>query len=330
MSARGVYIIYGPKISLFTRKLEAAFRFYGVPFRRENKTAENGPELEQRSGTHQVPVLHTPENWVVADTTPLLDMLDARFPKRRLFPEGPLGVLVHVVEEILDEWLARTMVHYRWHYEENTRAVVSELLGREVSIEEAREFPLAKWGPRACRATGTESQHQQQQAEVEYMALMGALEAQLASTRYALGDRPTAVDTILLGGLRAHTNADPIPDLGAYPRVCAWDEREADTWQGEGELAGFPGGTPFAEHVLELGRSCYADFVLGNAGALERGDKAFVIEIYDEAVSYLARPYPEQSRQMVKARIRDRLSDEDRQKVGRWLEEHGLAGCFAP
>jgi len=89
-------------------------------------------------------------------------------------------------------------------------------------------------------------------------------------------------------------------------------------------------GTPFAAHVLELGRSCYADFVLGNAGALERGDKAFVIETYGEAVSYLARPYPERSRRMVQARIRDRLSEEDRHTVGRWLEEHGLAACFMP
>ena len=33
------YVIYGAPISLFTRKLEAAFRFYGAPFRMEQKTA---------------------------------------------------------------------------------------------------------------------------------------------------------------------------------------------------------------------------------------------------------------------------------------------------
>jgi glutathione S-transferase len=324
------YIVYGPDISLFTRKLEAAMRFYGAPCRRAQKTAENGPELESRSGSHQVPVLRTPENWVIADTTPILDLLDGRFPGRRLFPEGPIGVLVHVVEEILDEWLARTMVHYRWHYEENTREVVSQLLGRQVSLEEAREFPLAKWGPRACRATGTESPHQQKQVEVEYLAIMDALEAQLSESLYALGNRPTAVDTILLGGLRAHTNADPVPDLSAYRRVLAWDAKGADEWNGGGELAPFPGSSPFAEHVLELGRSCYADFVLGNARALEEGAKAFEIETYGEVVSYLARPYPEQSRRMVQERIRSRLLETERREVGEWLEARGLAECFMP
>jgi glutathione S-transferase len=323
------YILYGPRISLFTRKLEAALRFYGIAFEHAQKTGENGPELEQRSGSHQVPVFQTPENWMLADTTPILDLLDGRFPGRRLFPEGPAGVLVHVVEEVLDEWIARTMVHYRWHYEENTRAVVAELTGRDVTLQEAQEFPLAKWGPRACRATGTESAYQQKKVEEEYFAIMEALETQLASSAFALGDRPTAVDAILLGGLRAHTNADPIPDLSGYPRVQTWDEKEAEEWAGQGELASFPESTPFARHVLELGRDCYVPFVEANARALAEGKKAFVIDTYGEEVSYLARPYPERSRQMIRDRIAERLSPDERRAVAGWLEDFGLADCFA-
>jgi glutathione S-transferase len=320
------YVIYGGSISLFTRKLEAAMRFYGAPHRIEPKTEEAGT----RSQSRQVPVLQTPENWMIADTTPLIGLLDARFPRRRLCPPGALGVLVHVVEEVLDEWFARTMVHFRWHYEENTRFVVGEILGRKVSAAEAAEFPLAKWGPRACRATGTESEHQQREVEREYFAMLDVLETQLASTAYALGGRPTAVDAILLGGLRGHTNNDPVPNLAAYPRVVAWDEKEADRWDGGGELASFPESTPFVDHVLDVGRDCYADFVLGNAKALEAGEKAFVVETYGEEVSYLTRPYPEESRRMVSARIRDHLDGAERAEVGRWLEARGLAACFMP
>ena len=324
------YVLYGPPISLFTRKLESALRFYGAPFRVEMKTGENGPELESRSGSHQVPVFQTPENWMLADTTPILALLDARFPSRRLFPEGPAGVLVHVVEEVLDEWFARVMVHYRWHYAENTRHTIGLILGRDLTLEEAKAHPLAQWGPRACRATGTESEHQQRAAEREYLALLDALDAQLATTRYALGDRPTAADAILLGGLRAHTNSDPIPDLSKFGRVTAWDESAADPWEGDGELAPFPESTPFANHVLDLARDRYAAFVLGNAKALAAGDKAFVIDTYGEEVSYLARPYPERSRRMVQARIRDQLDAAEREQTLRWLEARGLAACFAP
>lgn len=322
------YVLYGAPISLFPRKLEAALRFYAAPFRFEGKGAENRSEIETRSGSHQVPALRTPENWLLADTTPIIALLDARFPARRLVPTGPLGVLVHIVEEVLDEWFARVMVHYRWHYEENTRAVVSEILGREVSLQEAQDFPLAKWGPRACRATGTESAHQQQAAEREYLGVLDALEAQLGSTRYALGDRPTSVDTILLGGLRAHTNSDPIPDLSGYKRILSWDASEADTWKGGGDLAAFPASTPFSQHLLDIARDHYAPVALANARALGAGDKAFEVVVYDERVSFLTRPYPEQSRQMVHGRIRDQLDDRDRGVVRAWLESRGLAECF--
>lgn len=326
----GEYVVYGAPISLFTRKLEAALRFYDVPFRLAAKTADNGKRLEARSGSHQVPVFETPENWILADTTPILSLLDSRFPARRLFPKGAAGVLVHLVEEVLDEWIARTMVHYRWHYPENTRAVVSVILGKPISLEEAAAFPLAQWGPRACRATGTESEHQREQVEIEYLAILTALETQLGQTRYAMGDRPTAVDTILLGGLRAHTNADPIPDLGRFTRILAWDERDADSWQGEGQLPEFPSMTPFAEHILDLARDCYQDFALGNARALAAGEKAFEIETYGEKVSYLTRKYPEQSREMIKARIRHELDAGERVQVEAFLEQRGLAECFLP
>jgi glutathione S-transferase len=324
------YVIHGAPFSLFTRKLEAALRFYGAPFRNETKAIGGEDEAGRRAGTHQVPVLQTPENWMVADTTPLLDLLDARYPARRLFPEGPLGVLVHIVEEVLDEWVARVMVHYRWHHAENTRHIVSRVLGRDVSLEEAQAFPLAQWGPRACRATGTETEHQQEAAEAEYTGLLSALEEQLGRTRYALGDRPCAADTILLGGLRAHTNADPVPDLGAFPRCTSWDERDADPWQGDGRLAPFPESTPFAAHVLKLARDQYAPFVLANAEALTASQKAFTIETHGAPASYLARPYPEQSRRMLQERIRHRLAPAERRQVLTWLEASGLAAAFAP
>ena len=317
------YTIYGSELSYFTRKLEAAMIFYGAPFELLRKP----PEAETRSGTHQVPVLHTPENWMIADTTPLMHLLDARFPSRRMFPPGSLGVLVQVVEEYFDEWIARTMVHYRWHYEESA-VFASEKMGGGNPEAAAT---IRNWGPRACRATGTESEHQQREAEAEYTRILDALDSQLAQTRYALGDRPCAVDCILLGGLRAHTNMDPTPKrlVARYPDIVAWAETEADKWDGSGELAPFPDSTPFARFVLAEMRGTYVPFVMGNAEALGAGAKAFHVETYGEDVSYLTRPYPEQSRQMIRDKIAHQLSDGERQAVKAWLGSSNLEDCFA-
>ena len=85
-----------------------------------------------------------------------------------------------------------------------------------------------------------------------------------------------------------------------------------------------PETRPQTDHVLDLARDRYAAFVLGNAKALAAGDKAFVIDTYGEEVSYLARPYPERSRRMVQARIRDQLDAAEREQTLRWLEARGL------
>ncbi len=326
------YTIHGIPRSFFTRKLQAAMDFYGLPYRTVTRIPSSGDEVGERAQTHQIPILETPENWVLTDTTPILGVLDARVPARRLFPKGPLGVLVHVVEEVLEEWSARVMVHYRWHNPENTAYVLEELVGKKFTPEEAVAHPAAQWGPRACRATGTESQPQREAAEVEYLGLMEALETQLSQTAFALGGRPTAVDTALLAGLHAHTNADPIPDLSAYPRVLAWAEggaADAAASGGDGALVNLPESTPFAQHVLRLGADQYAAFVEGYAEALRAGSKAFEIETYGQPASYRTRPYPEQSRRLVQRRIRDQLTDSERKEVTKWLDGLGLS-CFVP
>ncbi|MCZ6619913.1 MAG: glutathione S-transferase family protein [Gammaproteobacteria bacterium] len=320
------YTLYGGELSYFTRKLEAAMIFYDAEFNIQSKTPDNAAEIEQRSGTHQVPVLLTPENWMIADTTPLLMMLDGRFPDRRMFPTGALGVLTHIVEEYFDEWIARTMVHYRWHYPQS--AEFASLRMAKGNTEAAAR--VRAWGPRACRATGTDSKHQQQRAEAEYLRILQALERQLGETPYTLGSRPTAVDCIVLGGLRAHTHMDPDPKrvTSGFPRVVAWCEGAADTWDGGGELAPFEGPTSFARFVLEEMVGTYQPYALANREAREAGSKAFHVEIYGEDVSYLTRPYPEFSRRMIVDRIGRTLPDDERSTVAMWLEETGLSAGF--
>jgi glutathione S-transferase len=304
-------------------------QFYGAPSSIERKSEDRREEIELRAGTHQIPVLRTPEDWMLSDTTPILALLDTRFPERRLFPSGPLGVLVHIVEEVLDEWMARTMVHYRWPYDENMLAVASNLLERELTLAEARQLPLARWGLRAFRATGTESPAQQSASEREYLAISCALSEQLAETRFALGDRPCAVDTILIGSLRGHSNNDPLPDIDQYERILAWDAKVNDYAGSEEDLADFPHSTPYADHLLTLAREQYRPFILGNKAALAAGDKVFVAETYSEPVSYLCRQYPERSREMIVDRIRQQLNSTERRNVMEWLESIGLAECFA-
>ncbi len=320
----GKYTLYGWKRSYFTRKLEAALKFYGASYEFRRKSQENGREIQTRAGTHQVPVLHTPENWMIADTTPIMMMLDKRFPGKYMFPEGDLGVLVHLIEDYFDEWIARTAVHWRWNYEEN-----HELLSLDAAhgnVEYAQQ--IASWGVRVCRATGVSSEIQKKEVENEYKRILNAAESQLQETKYLLGNRPTAVDCIFLAGLQAHFNYDPAPKKAIhsdYPQTIKWCEMRAEQWDGTGELAAFPESTPFAQFILKEIASTYLPFVIENQVALANKQKAFVIEMYGEQVSYLARPYVEQSRQMIVQRIQNDLTHDERKRIHQWFNEIALA-----
>lgn len=319
------YVLYGPDPSAFTRKLETALTFYGAPFDRVREIGDERAELQLRAGTHQVPVLRTPENWVLADTTPIMALLDSRYPRRRLFPDGPAGFLAHVLEDVLDEWVSRVYVHYRWHYPENTRYALARL-GGEILGDPAT---LTNWGQRSCRATGTEPMSQRAFAEAEYRALMVAAEEQLSRTTYLLGERPCAVDAALLGGLRAHTHHDPLPDLREFPAVVAYAEGARDLWDGSGELAPLPQSSAFAQHVLRLAADCYAPFIHANRCARAAGDKAFEITVYGEPVSFMARAYPELSRAMLARHYHDQLTVTDQSRVQEWLAGTPLARLVA-
>lgn len=318
-----VYTIYGGELSYFTRKLEAAMIFYGAEF--ESRSHRDSPAVNERAGTHQIPILHTPEDWMIADTTPIMRMLDTRFPGREMFPDAKLGVLVHVLEDHFDEWCVRTMVHYRWHYPESAKFAAKRMAAGNKETEER----MLNWGPRSCRATGTELESQQRAAEEEYVRMLEAAETQLKKTQFLLGDRPTAVDCGILGGLRAHTNMDPVPKrvVAKYPTVVEWAESRADTWDGGGDLAAFPESTPFAHAMLAEMATTYKPYILGNRDAQAAGEKAFHAEIYGELVSYLSRPYPEKSRRMIVEHIAG-LDETDRNSVGKWLSQYDLLDTF--
>ncbi len=332
-----LYKVYGTKRSYFTMKLESALIYYNVPWQHVTKGPEVTQMVETRSATHQIPVLQTPENWMINDTTPIISMMDARYPMRRLVPTGSLGVLVHLVEEFMDEWLSRTMVHYRWNYDESAKVVVKAMLGEvipnadEETITQMQQI-LYTFGKKACRANGLDSENQKKKTEEEYQGILAAAQEQLSRTPFLLGDRPCVVDTVFLGGLKAHMYVDPAPRqmLGSYPGVIDWLENRADEWDGGGQLLSFPESSGFAQHVLKLMQSTYLNYLKANTAAVKNGDKAFVTEMYGEEVSYKTLAYREESRQMVIRRIIHQLTVDERQTVEKWLSDCGLHSAFLP
>ena len=119
-----------------------------------------------------------------------------------------------------------------------------------------------------------------------------------------MGSAPCAVDTVILGGLRAHTMVDPVPSrlVDKFPCVQEWAAigSGADAWDESGTQ---DGTTNFAKFMLKEMQQAFVPFALANRKALGAGEKVFTAKIYDEDVSYLARHYPEKACQMVSEHI---------------------------
>ena len=306
-----------------------------------NKTSSNSEELEARVHTHQIPVMITPEDWCISDSTPILQLLDSRLPARRLYPnDGFSRAVVALIEEYFDEWMARLTVHTRWHHRESAEFAAAEMMKLqgvpEDRIHQMIDSPSSPvhWGKRVCRALGMSSVKQIAAGEAELMRIHKALDLHLETNRYVLGDAPCAIDCVLLGGLRAHFLTDPWPKrflagLTNVQRYCdEWNRQIPSTTQANPiDPTNLP---PFVEFVLQEMGGGFKNFVLGNSEAQVNGSKAFKAQVYGEEVSYLSRPYVEKSRRMLQQYTGTMMNEEERRLYIMLLEKYHIKDLYTP
>ena len=202
------YRLYGAAISLYTGKVRAYLRYRNVPFSEES----GSPEIFERVGFHMIPVLHTPGDELIQDTTDIIDHLEKRFPGPSVYPEGPVQKLIALLFEVYgDEWLVIPAMHYRWAY--NLDFILLEFgkmglpdaspeeqrkLGAQISAPFRGSLPFL--GIHDDTIAGVES---------SYELLLGQLNDHFAEHDYLLGSRPSIGDYGLLGPLYAHNYRDP-------------------------------------------------------------------------------------------------------------------------
>jgi glutathione S-transferase len=218
------YKLYGAAISLYTGKARAYLRYRNVPFIEASGT----PEIFERVGLRIIPVLHTPDDELIQDTTVIIDYLEAKFGGPSIYPTGPAQRLVALLFEVYgDEWLLIPAMHYRWAYnldyilEEFGKTVVPEATAeeqREVGARISAPFRgmLPSLGINEDTIAGIES---------AYETLLRQLNEHFTSHRYLLGSRPSIGDYGLMGPLYAHNYRDPWSgDLmrRIAPNVARW------------------------------------------------------------------------------------------------------------
>lgn len=291
---RGEYQLVGSEMSFFSRKLEAQLRFQHIPWRWQFKTEARKAEIEARAGTHFVPLLQTPDRWLINDTIAIGPMLNDRFSERPVIPRSPLQrACCFILEDAFNHWLGRHCIHSRWCYPDNVAWVgprfgANSLLDRsiDVAFSEQELDQLAAIGPmmyegfgkNVCEYNGV-GPDQADAVQADFHNMLDALAVHFGNNDFLLGHRPCLADFALAGASKAHFICDPTPVswLGKH-RDMLFDytgrffgEWPADTppWPDDDQLP------ETLAAVLDYLQGTYFKFASANISAGLAGDKYY-------------------------------------------------------
>jgi len=234
-----------------------------------------------------VPLVVTPEDEGIQDSTPIIEKLDARFPDPTIHPPGDaLGFLSALLEEFGDEWGNKWMFHYRWWREEDQDSAAErlaavmappgldrdQLLGVAGGIKERMKSRI--WFVGSSETTA-------EQIEGSFTRSLEILDAHLDARPYLFGRRPAFADFGLWGQIY---NATTDPTCGRLvrenaPAVLAWVDRMLEP-KAEGDFESWdalaPTLTPFlSEQVGAL----FLPWSDANARCLAAGEESFSVDL---------------------------------------------------
>ena len=111
------YTLYGAEFSLYSGKARSYLRKKGIPFNEVISTLNVYKSfIIPRTGVRYIPVVQTPDDKVIQDTTVIIDELESRFSDYSVYPQTPKQKQVALLLELYgDEWLLIPAMHYRCH-----------------------------------------------------------------------------------------------------------------------------------------------------------------------------------------------------------------------
>ncbi len=226
------YQLLAAPLSLYSGKARGYLRWKNVPYREvlSNRTVYEN-EIMPRLGYGMVPIVITPDDETVQDTTDIIDYFEAHAPGPSVYPDGPVQKLAALIFELFgDEWLLIAAMHYRWAYNEdfayqefgNTAfpdlpADERYALGKKAAEKFKGSLPFLGITPKTAPAI-----------EATYETFLRAFDAHLADHPFLFGTRPSVGDYGFLGPLYAHNYRDPASGEimeRIAPRVAAWARR---------------------------------------------------------------------------------------------------------
>lgn len=227
-----LYRLYGAEISYFTGKVRAYLRWKDLAFVEHAANRDVYRDvIVPRVGFPVIPVVITPADETLQDSTDIIDALEHRHRGPSIYPATTLQRLVSLLLELYgDEWLVIPAMHYRWHHNRDWAIkAFGELNAPDATPDEQIDIGARRAGPFANAAVLLGAEPQMHGAiERSYESLLTELDRHFATHAYLLGNRPSIGDFGLFGPLYAHQYRDPNSGelmRRTAPDVVRWVER---------------------------------------------------------------------------------------------------------
>lgn len=286
------YTLYVMSNSPYSDKIRTYLRLKRLPVVELRENLRNREDvLKARTGRTMVPVVITPEQEALNDSTNITRTLEGRHPNPPLRPADPgRRGLDALLEDYADEWLVRAMLASRWLHEQdaeqNATIIAADMTcgAPEVDVAVARQlFPqgiTATLPPMGATPDALAFLLD------DLRGLVDDLDALFAEHRFLGGAEPTVADLAFYGQLnqirRDPTGRTIVGDPARpHGRWLHDVERRADGEPAEHAATAAPDGDALAALTTRIAAT-YLRFAVANARALEEASKGpLVVELGD-------------------------------------------------
>jgi glutathione S-transferase len=281
-----VYRIYGAEVSPYSIKVRSYFRYKSIPHQWIVRDANTQAEYQKYAKLPLIPLVVTPDDQGIQDSTPIIEKMEAKFPEPSIHPDDvTLAFLSTLFEEFGDEWGNKWMFHYRWAREADqtsaARRIARTMLpdADDAQIGSVAETVRERMVNRVW-FVGSNGQTAPQ-IEDSFKDAMGLLEKHLRNRPYLFGARPSFGDFGMWGQVyNAWTDPTPGEILRSKsPHVVAWVERMLNP-KSEGGFAAWQELAPTLLPLLErqVGR-LFLPWSDANAKAIATGQEELTVPL---------------------------------------------------
>jgi glutathione S-transferase len=273
--------------SPYTRKMLAYMRYRHISY--EFMLGDQSTNLGlPKPKVELLPTFYLPndegEIEAIVDSTPLIRRFEQAFSGREAVPSNPmLGFINYLIEDYADEWLTKSMFHYRWYFDADIKKAGSILplwRGLQMDSEQHQKLSAFVAERQISRLYVVGSNDVTAPViEASYRRFLEIMDELIASQAFVLGSRPSSADFGIYAQLTQLAKFDPTPMticLKDAPRVYAWTDVvddlsgqvcEEDGWMSVNDVRDVLGPL-----LTEIGR-VYAPALIANAKALQAGNK---------------------------------------------------------